>query len=116
MTLLSTRAAPALAALLLPALLGACAPTFALIAVNTPGDQGFKARIAQTYPPGSDPASLRAELAGQGFTIVADPAGRPRYSAILRGGNIPCLSYTRVDWNEDRRGRIAVIQAERLAV
>ena len=82
--------------------------------MNVPGDQGFKVRIAKTYPPGSDPAPLRAELAAQGFTLVADPLGRRRYSAVLRGDNIPCASYTRVDWNEDRRGRIAVIQVERL--
>ena len=108
------RVPPGLVAALLATGVAACAPTFPLVAVNTPGDQGFKARIAKTYPPGSDAAPLRADLVAQGFTLTADPLGRPRYSAVLRGDNIPCASDTRVDWNEDRRGRIAAIQAQRL--
>jgi hypothetical protein len=107
----SARAPLALASLVL--LLAGCAPTFPPIAVNAPGDQGFKQRIAQTYPPGSDPAPLRAELAAEGFVLTTDPTGR-RVSALYRADNIPCASYVRVDWNEDRRGRITAIQAERV--
>ncbi|WP_375461131.1 hypothetical protein [uncultured Enterovirga sp.] len=101
----------ALAVLL--ATLPACAPSFRPIA-EPGGDARFKARIATRYPPGSLGSRLRTELAAQGFVLLADPTGR-RYSAIDRPDNLPCYSETRIDWNEDRRGRILVIQAARHA-
>ena len=38
---------------------------------------------------------------------------RRRYSALDRPANLPCYSETRIDWTEDRRGRIVLIQAAR---
>ena len=51
-------------------------------------------------------------LAREGFALLEDPVAR-RYSAILRPDNLPCYTATRIDWTEDRRGRIALIQAAR---
>lgn len=102
-----TRIAPALLLLAL----AACAPAVPPVA-GRGGDAAFKARIADRHPPGASGARLRAELAGQGFLFLEDSAAR-RYSALDRPANVPCLSETRIDWTEDRRGRIVRIQAAR---
>lgn len=102
-----------LAALALLLALPACAPSFPPIA-EPRGDARFKALIATRYPPGSPGARLRADLAAQGFVLLEDAAAR-RYSAIDRPPNLPCLSETRVDWTENRRGRIVLVQAGRQA-
>ncbi len=91
--------------------LGACAPSYPPIAAIG-GDAAFKARIATRFPQGSGADRLRAELAANGFALLEDPALR-RFSAIDRPPNLPCFSETRVDWTEDRRGRIVLIQAAR---
>ena len=91
--------------------LAGCAPSYPPIAV-TRGDAAFKARIAETYPPGSSGAALRAELVREGFQVLDDPIAR-RYSAIDIPPNIPCFSQTRIDWTQNRRGRIVLIQAAR---
>jgi hypothetical protein len=94
-------------------LLAGCAPTFPPIAANVPGDPGFKDRIARAYPPGSEGARLAADLAAERFVLTSDPAAR-RVSATYRADNIPCASQVRVEWTEDRRGRIVEVQAQRL--
>lgn len=100
------------AAALLAALAAAsCGPRYPAIA-DLGGDAAFKAFIAQRYGPGTRAARLREELAREGFGLLEDPLGR-RYSAILRPDNLPCYSETRIDWTEDRHGRIALIQAAR---
>lgn len=96
---------------LLLATLPACAPSFPPIAAPQ-GDARFKALIATRYPPGSPGARLRADLAAQGFRILDDPVAR-RFSALDQPPNLPCFSETRVDWTEDRRGRIVLVQAAR---
>ena len=93
--------------------LAACAPSFPPIA-QTPGDAASKSRIATAFPPGARADRLRATLLAEGFTITEDPA-TGFASAIERPQNLPCFSVTRIDWREDRRGRIAVIQAQRHA-
>lgn len=90
---------------------GGCAPSFPPLAERG-GDSAFKARIAATYPPGSSGERLRADLAGQGFTVVYDPVTRLG-SALDVPPNLPCLSETRIDWRENARGRIVLIQAAR---
>ena len=102
-----------LAALLALSLAG-CAPSFPPIADGPGGDAAFKVRIATTYRPGSSGAALGADLAAQGFMIQADLPAR-RFSALDTPGNLPCWSRTRVDWTEDRRGRIVEVQAGRNA-
>lgn len=98
-------------AILLLAVPAACAPSFPPLAERG-GDSAFKARIATAYPPGSSGERLRADLAGQGFTVVYDPTTRFG-SALDVPPNLPCLSETRIDWRENARGRIVVIQAAR---
>ena len=88
-----------------------CAPSYPPIA-RTGGDASFKYRIATHYPPGSRGERLRLELEREGFKIAVDPTGR-RFTATDRPPNLPCFSGTRIDWNEDRRGRITIIQAAR---
>ena len=89
----------------------ACAPSLPPIAQGI-GDTDFKARIADRFPPGSRAALLRRELARQGFAFLEDPLAR-RYSAIERPDNPLCFSETRIDWTENRQGRIVLIQAAR---
>ena len=96
----------------LAAALAGCAPEFPPIAAGGPGDQGFKARIARNHPPGSSAKWLRDELIREGFTVYSDPATRLN-SALFNPENLPCFSETRIDWQEDRRGRITRIQAQR---
>ena len=91
--------------------LAGCAPLYPPIAERG-GDAAFKARIAETYRPGRRGADLRAELLREGFTLLADP-GAGRYSALFEPSNLPCFTSVRIDWTEDRRGRIALIQAQR---
>lgn len=100
-----------LPALLLLAVPAACAPSFPPIAA-TGGDSALKARIATTYPPGSSGDRLRGDLARQGFVVRYDPVTRYG-SALDVPPNLPCLSETRIDWRENARGRIVVIQAAR---
>ena len=102
----------ALSGLALSTGLAACAPEFPPIVAGSAGDHVFKARIAQAYPPGSRAAAMRSELIREGFTLYDDRALR-RHSAIYRAENLPCFSSVRIDWTEDRRGRIAEIQAQR---
>lgn len=102
---------PALASALLAGL-SACAPEFPPIVAGTAGNHVFQARIAQAYPPGSRAAPMRAELIEEGFTLYDDRVLR-RHSAIFRAENLPCFSSVRIDWTEDRRGRITQIQAQR---
>jgi hypothetical protein len=99
-------------ALLLATVLAGCAPTFPPIADRLAGDHAFKARIARNHGPGSSADSLRAELFREGFTLVADPVTRLN-TALFRPENLPCYSETRIDWQEDHRGRITRIQAQR---
>lgn len=101
--------------LLLASLLAAsgCAPAYLPVAA-TGGDSAFKARIATDFPPGSSGERLRTELAREGFVIAGDPA-TGFFSALDRPPNVPCFSETRIDWRENRRGRITVIQAARHA-
>ena len=99
-------------ALLVAVALAGCAPEFPPISARVPGDHGFKARIARNHPPGSSAQRLRGELIREGFTLFSDPATRLN-SALLRPDNLPCFSETRIDWQEDRRGRITRIQAQR---
>lgn len=68
--------------------------------------------MAELYPPGSRGERLRAELSAQGFTIGGDPASG-RWVAYDVPENLPCYSRTRVDWREDRRGRISILTAQR---
>ena len=96
----------------IPVLLAGCAPEFPPIAAGLPGDHVFKARIARNHGPGSSAGLLREELVREGFTIVSDPATRLS-TALFRPENLPCYSQTRIDWQEDRRGRITRIQAQR---
>ena len=91
--------------------LSACASSFPPVA-RTEGDAAFKARIVTTYPPGSRADRLRAMLQAEGFKVSEDPA-TGFATALDRPQNLPCFSVTRIDWREDRRGRIAAIQAER---
>ncbi|MDB5592803.1 hypothetical protein [Enterovirga sp.] len=91
--------------------LAACAPSLPPIA-DRGGDAAFKARIATLYRPGSPAARLRADLAAQSFRLIEDPVAR-RFSALDQPPNLPCFSETRIDWTEDRRGRIVLIQAAR---
>ena len=100
---------PCLALALL--LVAGCAPQFPPLAERG-GDAAFKARIAETYRPGTRGADLRAELLREGFTLLADPGAR-RYSGLFEPSNLPCFSSVRIDWTEDRRGHIALIQAQR---
>lgn len=93
-------------------LLSGCAPVFPPIAANVPGDHAFKARIARNFPPGSSARLLREELAREGFTILSDPATRLN-TARFRPDNLPCYGETRIDWQEDRRGRIVRVEAQR---
>jgi hypothetical protein len=93
-------------------LLSACAPTFPPIASTPVGDHGFKARIATMHPPGSRAAGLRGELAREGFVVVGADEGRIN-SAFWGADTLPCFSRVRIDWTEDRRGRISRIQAQR---
>lgn len=106
-------AAPRL--LLLASLLAvpSCAPAYPPVAA-TGGDTAFKARIATDFPPGSSGERLRTELAREGFVIAGDPR-TGFFSALDRPPNVPCFSETRIDWRENRRGRITVIQAARHA-
>lgn len=104
----ATRLCTALATLLFVA---GCAPQVPSLA-EPGGDAAFKARIAETYRPGRRGADLRAELFREGFTLLADP-GAGRYSALFEPSNLPCFTSVRIDWTEDRRGRIALIQAQR---
>ena len=98
--------------LILTAALAGCAPAFPPISAGLSGDYAFKARIARNHGPGSSAAILRAELISEGFTLFADPATRLN-TALFRPENLPCYSETRIDWQEDRRGRIKSIQAQR---
>ena len=91
--------------------LGACAPSYPVIA-EVRGDAAFKARIATRYPPGSSGQVLRTELARKNFQFIEDPTAR-RYSALEIPPNLPCFSQVRIDWTEDARGRIRLIQAAR---
>lgn len=89
----------------------ACAPSYPPVA-DMRGDAAFKYRIATAFPPGSPAERLRATLLREGFVIQDDP--RTGFaSAIARPGNLPCWSETRIDWRENRRGRIVAIQAQR---
>ncbi len=99
-------------ALALAAALAGCAPEFPPISAGLAGDHAFKARIARNHGPGSSAATLREELIRQGFTLYADPVTRLN-TALFRPENLPCYSETRIDWQEDRRGRITRIQAQR---
>lgn len=90
----------------------ACAPSYPPIAGSVRGDAAFKARIATAYPPGSAASRLRAMLAAEGFRLIEDPVAR-RFSGLEAPPNLPCFSTTRIDWTEDRRGRILEIQAAR---
>ncbi|NNM72951.1 hypothetical protein [Enterovirga aerilata] len=103
------RLVPALA---IAAALAGCAPEFPPIAAGLAGDHAFKARIARNHGPGTSAVRLREELIREGFTIVSDPATRLN-TALFRPQNLPCYSQTRIDWQEDRRGRITRIQAQR---
>ena len=105
--------APAFHILVVALALGACIPEHPPIA-SPGGDLAFKARIATRFPPGARAARLRAELAANGFQIFDDPRTRLA-SAISAPENLPCYSVTRIDWREDARGRIAIIQASRQA-
>ncbi len=98
--------------LVLTAALAGCAPAFPPISAGLAGDHAFKERIARNHGPGSSAAILRAELIREGFTLFADPATRLN-TALFRPQNLPCYSETRIDWQEDRRGRITRIQAQR---
>lgn len=98
---------------LILAALSACAPIFPPIA-DAGSDSGFKYWIATHYGPGTRAAALRADLAAQNFEFSVSEAPRFRFSATKAEPNLPCFSYVRVDWNEDRRGRISLIQATRL--
>jgi hypothetical protein len=89
-----------------------CAPEFPPMATGLAGDHAFKARIAQTHGPGSSAGRLREVLVGEGFTVLFDPATRFG-TALFRPQNLPCYGETRIDWQEDRRGRVARIQAQR---
>lgn len=109
--MVDSRTTWAVVALLLS--IGACAPVVPPIA-DTGGDLAFKARIATGHPPGSRAAPLRAELARQGFAI-AEAGDPPVVSAVFRTQNLPCYSVVRIEWREDRRGRIAAIRAARQA-
>ncbi|WP_133772617.1 hypothetical protein [Enterovirga rhinocerotis] len=100
------------AVLAVAAWLSACAPSYPPVAESVRGDAAFKARIANGFPPGSPAARLRAMLAAEGFRLIEDPAAR-RFSALERPANLPCFSSTRIDWTEDARGRIVLIQAAR---
>lgn len=92
---------------------GACAPVYPPVA-DIGGDLAFKARIAETFGPGSPAARLRAALLADGFTILDEP--RTGFaSALFRPSNLPCYTQVRIDWREDRRGRVMVIQAGRQA-
>jgi hypothetical protein len=102
-----------LALALLIAALGACTPLYPPIA-DAGSDSGFKYWIATRYGPGTRAEILRADLAKQGFAFAPSEAERFRYSATKAETNLPCFTYVRVDWNEDRRGRISLIQASRL--
>jgi hypothetical protein len=106
------RRALALAPLLL--LMAACEPVYPPIAAGVAHDSEFKYLIATRYGPGTPAAVLRAELAGEGFVFTAGEVPGFRYSATKGETNLPCFSYVRVDWNEDRRGRISLVQASRL--
>lgn len=99
-------------ACLVVALLAGCAPAFPPIAAGPGGDAAFKARIATSYPPGSSGVLLAELLVGQGFTVQSDLPSR-RFTALATPDNLPCYSRTRVDWTEDRRGRILQVQAQR---
>ncbi|MBV9076034.1 MAG: hypothetical protein JO048_00935, partial [Methylobacteriaceae bacterium] len=75
--------APALACLA-----AACAPVLPPIA-GPGGDARLKARIADTYRPGSPAERLRARLLAEGFVVVEDRrAGRA--SAFFAPDNQPC--------------------------
>ena len=102
---------PILAVAVIAALAG-CAPAFPPISAGLAGDHAFKARIARNHGPGSSASLLRTELVREGFTVYADPATRLN-TALFRPDNLPCYSETRIDWQEDRRGRITRIQAQR---
>jgi hypothetical protein len=93
--------------------LGACEPLYPPIA-DAGSDSGFKYWIATHYGPGSRSDALRRDLTAQGFVYSVSEAPDFRYSATKAETNVPCLTYVRVDWNEDRRGRISLIQASRL--
>ena len=90
-----------------------CTPVLPPIA-DTGNDAAFKSEVALRYGPGTPAATLRATLADQGFVVASSEVPRFRYSATKGEANLPCFSYVRIDWNEDRRGRIALIQASRL--
>ena len=93
--------------------LGGCAPSFPPIA-EPGGDAAFKARIATAYRPGMRADALRARLVAEGFAIAEDRS-TGFATALSTPDNLPCYSLTRIDWREDRRGRILVIQASRQA-
>lgn len=105
---------PRIAAVLLLLSAGGCAPSYPEVAASVRGDAAFKERIALAHPPGSSALRLRAMLAVNGFGLIEDRATR-RFSAIETPANLPCFSTTRIDWTEDARGRIALIQASRHA-
>lgn len=100
-------------ALVLVAGLAGCAPAFPPVATGVPGDHGFKARIARDYPPGSPARRLRDDLSAEGFVIAMDPV-TGYGTALSRPANLPCFGETRIDWREDRRGRVVRVQAQRL--
>ena len=102
-----------LALALLIAALGACTPLYPPIA-DAGSDSGFKYWIATRYGPGTRAEILRAELAKQEFVFGPSEAPRFAFSATKGATNLPCFTYVRIDWNEDRRGRISLIQAARL--
>lgn len=92
--------------------MSACVPILPPIAAEVAGDAAFKSRIATTFPPGSRSAVLRAELEAEGFRVYDDLTGT-RHTATYAATFLPCDIEVRVDWTEDRRGRIARIQAQR---
>lgn len=94
--------------------LGACDPVYPPIAAGVAHDSGFKALIATRYGPGTPAAVLRRELAAEEFVFTASEARGFRYRAVKPEPNLPCFSNVAIDWNEDSRGRISLIQASRL--
>ena len=94
--------------------IAACEPVYPPIAAGVAHDSEFKYLIATRYGPGTPASVLRSELGAEGFVFSAAEAPGFRYSATKGETNLPCFSYVRVDWNENRRGRISLIQAARL--
>ena len=95
------------------AVTAACTPVLPPIA-DVGNDAAFKSAIARRYGPGTPAAALRSDLLREGFTSAMSDVRGFRYSAVKAEPNLPCFSYVRVDWNEDGRGRISLIQASRL--